>query len=458
VNEHAPQLVGQHAADRQVVRQVGLVEPGDRRGFEARGGGAARKVAHEEELVARERARRVALAGAVVRGGQLAHARRSRSLRALLLRRSRRASGSRRPSRRPAPPALAPSPPLARPLVRRDGAGERGAGAGAGAGAGSAGGAARRERERGLGGRRERGLGAEAGDAECRGPGHNERMNNVVDGLSEYVAALRRDGVTALPRAFSRAWAEQMREDMMTAFWEAIQRPGGAVGRGPRRWYVEVHPQAISGFVDLVTHPWVAGVCEAVLGPAYQIVEIGFDTPFQGAKYQPWHRDFPSPPETYRDGRVTSLAFNLTGVDVTEDMGPFEIAPGTHYDDGRGWKHEMFPPEELWPRYAERGVRKYPKMGDVSCRSALTVHRGTAHPSPVARPVLVLGVDAPGAGHAALHDMMVTRDFYDALPAAAREHLVCRVVDELVPVTQKHDIEGLVMGVDPGAPAGASMK
>jgi ectoine hydroxylase-related dioxygenase (phytanoyl-CoA dioxygenase family) len=75
-------------------------------------------------------------------------------------------------------------------------------------------------------------------------------------------------------------------------------------------------------------------MCEAVLGPDYEIVEIGFDTPFQGAKNQPWHRDFPSPPETYRDRRITSLAFNLTGVDVTQDMGPFEVAPGTQWDDG----------------------------------------------------------------------------------------------------------------------------
>jgi hypothetical protein len=58
----------------------------------------------------------------------------------------------------------------------------------------------------------------------------------------------------------------------------------------------------------------------------------------------------------------------------------------------------------------------------------------------------VLGVDAPGAGHAALHDMMVTQDYYDALPQSVRDHLICRVADKLVPVTQKHDIEGLVMG------------
>ena len=274
--------------------------------------------------------------------------------------------------------------------------------------------------------------------------------------IDAHVKELEADGITALQGAFSRAWAEQMHEDVMTAFWKAIQRPGGAVGRGPRRWYVEVHPEDISGFVELVTHPWVTAICESVLGPKYEIVELGFDVPFQGAMFQPWHRDFPSPPDTYEARRITSLAFNLTAVDVTQDMGPFEIALGTQYDDGRAWKHEMFPPEEAWARFAERAVRKYPSMGDISARSALTVHRGTAHGSPIARPVLVLGVDAPGAGHAALHDMMVTRDFFAALPEMVREHLVCRVVDELVPVTQKHDIEGLVLGVDypSGAPTG----
>ncbi|HEV2899993.1 MAG TPA: phytanoyl-CoA dioxygenase family protein [Pseudaminobacter sp.] len=116
------------------------------------------------------------------------------------------------------------------------------------------------------------------------------------------------------------------------------------------------------GFVELTMHPWIVAMCEATLGRDYQIVEIGFDTPFQGAKHQPWHRDFPSPADTYRDRRITSLAFNLTGVDVTPDMGPFEIAPGTQYVDGREWKHEMFPPSEIWPQFAERGVRKYPEM------------------------------------------------------------------------------------------------
>lgn len=274
----------------------------------------------------------------------------------------------------------------------------------------------------------------------------------MTDPIARHLEMLHADGITALKGAFESASADRLRDDMMTAFWKAIQRPGGAVGRGPRRWYVEVHPQEINGFVDLVTHPWVIALSEAVLGPNYEIVEIGFDVPFEGAKIQPWHRDFPSPAATYEHRRLTSLAFNLTGVDVTEDMGPFEIAVGTQYDDGREWKGEMFPPAELWPRFEERAARKYPRRGDISARSALTVHRGTNHLSQVPRPVLVLGVDAPGAGHAALHDMMVTRDYYETLPASTRRHLVCRVVDELVPVTQKHDIEGLVLSGEDAKP------
>jgi hypothetical protein len=268
-------------------------------------------------------------------------------------------------------------------------------------------------------------------------------------GAAEDVAAdagiLLRDGIVGRKGAFSRDYARAMREDMMAAFWDAIGRPGGAVGRGPRRWYVEISPEMFSGFAELCAHPWVVAMCEAALGPDYRIVEIGFDVPFEGAKYQPWHRDFPSPPETWRDRRITSLAFNLTGVDVTQDMGPFEVSPATQFDDGREWPHEMFPPEAEWPRYAERAVRKYPEMGDISCRSALTVHRGTDHLSMIPRPVMVLGVDAPGAGHDKLHDLMVTKPYHDALPAVVRDHLTCRVVEALTPIVQKHDIEGLVL-------------
>jgi hypothetical protein len=257
---------------------------------------------------------------------------------------------------------------------------------------------------------------------------------------------IERDGIVGRKGAFERDWVDRLRDEMLTAFWKAIQRPRGTVNRGRRRWYVEIHPEQISGFVDLVTHPWIAALSQHMLGPEYKFVEIGFDVPFQGARDQPWHRDFPSPRETIEERRLTSLAFNLTGVDVTPDMGPFEIAIGTHWDDGREWPHEMFPPKDGWERYESRAVRKYPEVGDVSARTGLTIHRGTAHASPVARPVLILGVVAGDVANPEEHDLRLTRDFEATLDPTVRSHLLYRAVDELEPITQRHDIEGLVMG------------
>ena len=264
--------------------------------------------------------------------------------------------------------------------------------------------------------------------------------------VAQIMSGLYGDGIIALKGAFSREWAQQLGEDIARLYAEALQRPGGALGRGPKRHYVEIHPEGIRGFVELATHPWVTAVCEAVLGPEYKIVEIGFDVPNPGAMNQPWHRDFPAPDDTITGRRLNSLAFNLTTVDVTEDMGPFEIVPGTQWDLPINFEHGMFPPKANSARYEQRAQRKMPQMGDISARSALTIHRGTANYSTKSRPALVLGVDAPTANNAERHDLQLTRAFYETLPTSLKPHLTCRLVDTLEPIVQGHTIEGLMMG------------
>ena len=276
-------------------------------------------------------------------------------------------------------------------------------------------------------------------------------MSTIVEPQTSYdvsaiMGGLYGDGIIACKGAFTREWVAQLGEDIDIAFEAAMKRPGGTVGRGPKRYYVEIHPEEIRGFMDLVTHPWVAAVSEAVLGPDYKIVEIGFDIPFPGAVHQPWHRDFPAPEETLIGRRLNSLAFNMTTVDVYEDMGPFEIAPGTQWDHPADFEHGMFPPESLYQRYEQRAQRKMPKMGDISARSALTIHRGTANKSDKKRPALVLGVDAPDATNAERHDLQFSQEYYATLPEDVRRHLTCRVVKTLEPIVQAHTIEGLMMG------------
>jgi Phytanoyl-CoA dioxygenase (PhyH) len=245
-------------------------------------------------------------------------------------------------------------------------------------------------------------------------------------------AALYEDGIVSLPGCFPPSWADALSEDFDVAFARAQGQPSGTISRGPERHYFAVHPEHIRGFADLVSHPLIDGLCTQVLGPDYLVVEVAFDVPLPGAKDQPWHRDFPSPPETVRDRRLSSLAFNVTTVDVTPDLAPFEIAPGSHFDDGATFEHGMFPPAEAYPRYAGLASRRYPRRGDVSARTGLTIHRGTEHHGDRPRAVLILGV--------------VSRSYHAALPEKVRRHLRCTVVDELAPIKQKHDIEGLMMG------------
>lgn len=259
------------------------------------------------------------------------------------------------------------------------------------------------------------------------------------------------DGIIALRGAFERAWVQRLREDIDTLFAEARARPRGALPRGPERWYVEVHPERLRGFVDIVSHPWFVAVCRAVLGPDYKVIEVGFDLPGPGAQDQPWHRDFPMPEATRLGRRLNSLAFNLTAVDTTPEMGPFEIAPGTQWDEfgleaETGGRRElgMFPPRELFPRYDARRQVRMPQMGDISARSALTIHRGTANRAGQPRPVLVVGVDAPDARNGERHDIQLTPAYAAALPDAVRAHLGGRVVQQLQYIEQAHAIEGLL--------------
>jgi hypothetical protein len=126
----------------------------------------------------------------------------------------------------------------------------------------------------------------------------------VIYEPAEIMGGLYGDGIIGLKGAFSTAFADTLYADIMKLFEEARQVPGGALPRGPERWYVEVQPERIGGFVEIVTHPWFVAVCEAVLTRDYRIVEVGFDIPFPGAADQPWHRDFAVPEAMTRDRRI----------------------------------------------------------------------------------------------------------------------------------------------------------
>jgi Phytanoyl-CoA dioxygenase (PhyH) len=262
--------------------------------------------------------------------------------------------------------------------------------------------------------------------------------------IPEIMGCLYGEGTIAFQSAFSREFVGLLHEQCLTLYEEASAIPGGAVPRGPNRWYVELQPERVDGFVEVASHPWFVAVCRSVLGTEYKIVEFGFDIPLPGAADQPWHRDFPGDPENASGHRLSSLAFNLTTVDTRPEHGPFEIAPGTQWDDIRGSRAEMFPPREKWERYRSLAVRKLPKRGDISARTGLTIHRGTANVSDEPRPVIIVGVVASEIANAEAHQLEVTAEYLERLPPVVRDHLFCRLTDRIGPLPQRHMIEGLL--------------
>lgn len=269
--------------------------------------------------------------------------------------------------------------------------------------------------------------------------------------------AIYRDGIVALKGALPARWADEMLADFDVLYGEAERwdqesgdgRGRGRVPRGPgedaKRYYVAVHPQRLRGFRELVTHPGIDAVCRAVLGDDYQYVEIGFDVALPGAVRQPLHRDFPTPEETLGTGRLSSLAINATCVDVTPEMGPLEIVPGTHVDDSADFEDGMRVPSQLHGRYADRIEKRMAKRGDVSIRTGLTIHRGTENNSSRPRPVLILGVIGAQYKTFAEHHFTMTHDYYDSLPPEVKLHLArATVSDTLDPIVQDYVLDFLL--------------
>ena len=266
--------------------------------------------------------------------------------------------------------------------------------------------------------------------------------------LQEVRDTLYADGIYGLPGAFAPEWADRLHEECLALHEAASAYESGRISRGRNRWYFAVHPEQLSRIVDLLIHPYLTSISEALLGPDYQVAEVAFDVSLPGSKFQPWHRDFRKHVGMREDGTLTALAFNLPTVDVAEEMGPFEMVLGTQNDE-IAVDNGMFPDDDAQARYeADPRRRKMkPKRGGMSVRTPLAIHRGTPNVSEHSRPVMVATVYADDVDLLEGHDVLAaTRPFFEGLPAQARDHLHCEVVDRLERIDQGHDIEGLVMG------------
>jgi hypothetical protein len=112
---------------------------------------------------------------------------------------------------------------------------------------------------------------------------------------ADIMRGLYGDGIIGLKGAFSREWAARMREDIDRLFEEARQIPGGALPRGPERFYVEVHPERIRGFVDIATHPWFVPFARLCWGRTTRSSKSGSTSPFPAPPINPGIATSPRP-------------------------------------------------------------------------------------------------------------------------------------------------------------------
>jgi hypothetical protein len=147
-------------------------------------------------------------------------------------------------------------------------------------------------------------------------------------------------------------------------------------------------------------------------------------------------------------------------VDGTADMGPFNIALGSHFDPGDDFASGMFPVGEERERYTQAMVERIARRGGVSVRSGLTLHPGYAQQ----RPYAPGGVSPEDRAHpeSEIADrpadyvpptLKMSQQYHESLSESLRRRLSCVIVcdsaRDLPPLETPHSIEGLVMGQAP---------
>jgi len=184
-----------------------------------------------------------------------------------------------------------------------------------------------------------------------------------------------------IPTAVIDAWNQAFQPLLQ----EAVAREGDDPNRGANRYYVTLPFQDLWADPAIIDNDAIMAVVEELVGADGAMCQLASDTPLKGSEHQALHRDTQLLfPESGVETPPYQLAVNFPLVDVTDETGPMEYAPGTH----------MLSKDEGMARIQSGEiplVRCYMQRGDVMIRDVRHIHRGTPNLSATPRPMVVIG-------------------------------------------------------------------
>lgn len=196
---------------------------------------------------------------------------------------------------------------------------------------------------------------------------------------------VRATSVTILRNLFDvetiAAWNDAFEPLLRRAMAQDADDPN----RGPGRYYVTLPFSGLWADPAIIDNDAIMAVVAELVGADGVLQQLATDTPMRGSEHQDLHRDTQLLfPETGAESPPYQLAVNFPLVDVTDENGPMEYAPGTH----------VLSKAEGLRRVQEGEVpllRAYMQRGDVMIRDVRHIHRGTPNPSDRPRPMVVIG-------------------------------------------------------------------
>jgi ectoine hydroxylase-related dioxygenase (phytanoyl-CoA dioxygenase family) len=227
---------------------------------------------------------------------------------------------------------------------------------------------------------------------------------------------VRRTSVTVLKGLIAPDVIDTWREAFGPLLAASIRREGDRPNRGPHRYYVTLPFHGLWADPAIIDNDAVMAVVEELVGADGVMCQLATDTPLLGSEEQELHRDTQLLfPESGAETPPFQLAVNFPLVDVTDETGPMEYAPGTH----------MLSKDEGLARIA-RGelplVKAYMAKGDVMIRDVRHIHRGTPNRSATPRPMVVIGYSRRWL-HRPEVNIRIPADVLVALPERARRWL-----------------------------------